>query len=221
MTTRRGKGVSKMNKNSCDSYLSRFLQLKCSGDVLNAINPIRNTEKEISESWAILKKIKTLTLSNKMQYSVLDLCAGNAITSVLSAFVLPVSHATATDIRPRTRNYGIVKRFNYRFQDIYDDSIYGLIDNHTIIVSSHPCKHALRIIELFKKSNAKALCLIPCCNGSFDSLIGVGFLSEKLNRYDMWTYYLATLIADKQVKISITTDYKCLSEKRNVIYAER
>src|SRR3990170_6036520 len=89
------------------SHLSRFLSLKCSGDVLNAVNPIRNAEKEISESWAILRKIKPLTLTNKMQYNVLDLCAGNAITSVLSAFVLPVSSATATDIRPRKRNYGI------------------------------------------------------------------------------------------------------------------
>ncbi len=203
------------------SYLSRFLNLKCSGDVLNAINPIRNPEKEISESWAILRKIKPLTLSNKMQFNVLDLCAGNAITSVLSVYVLPVTSATAIDIRPRKRNYGIVKRFSYQFWNIHDNSILNLIDQNTILVSSHPCKNAKRVVEMFNKSNAKALCLIPCCNGSFENLIGIGFLKEKLSKYDMWTYYLATEVNNKKIKVSITTDNYCLSQKNNVIYAER
>jgi hypothetical protein len=135
--------------------------------------------------------------------------------------MLPVTNAVATDIRPRKRNYGIVKRFSYRYQDIYDNSILNLIDQNTIIVSSHPCKHATRVVEIFNKSNAKALCLIPCCNGNFDKLVGIGFLTERLSKYDVWTYYLSTLISKKKVKVTITEDINCLSEKRNVIYAER
>jgi len=38
------------------SYLQKFLALRCSGDVLNVVNPLGNkAEKEISESMACLR----------------------------------------------------------------------------------------------------------------------------------------------------------------------
>ena len=176
------KRGEKMEEVRLKSHLSRFLNLRCSGDILNVVNPINNPEKEISESWSILRKIKPLTLSDKMQYNILDLCAGNALTSIISIFVLPVKSALAMDIKVRKRHYELAQRFDYQEQDIHECEVYNFIDRNTIIVSSHPCKHALRIIEIFNNSLAKALCLIPCCNGEFDDLPGIGFLKEKLNQ---------------------------------------
>ena len=209
-----------MKQIALSDYLLRFLNLKCSGDILNVVNPINSPGKEISESWSILRKIKPLILSNKMQYNVLDLCAGNALTSIMSVFILPVKNALAIDIKVRKRHYELAQRFDYQEQNIHNEEVYNFIDRNTIIVSSHPCKHALRVVEIFNNSLAKALCMIPCCNGNFDSLTGIGFLRDKLNKYDIWTYYLGTLIKDSKT-LSITTDWNCLSPKNNIIYVER
>ena len=209
-----------MKENQTKSYLLRFLNLKCSGDILNVVNPINNPEKEISESWSILRKIKPLILSEKMQYNILDLCAGNALTSIISVFVLPVKNALAIDIKVRKRHYELAQRFDYQEQNIHNEEVYNFIDRNTIIVSSHPCKHAIRIIEIFNNSLAKALCIIPCCNGNFNNLPGVRFLTDKLSKYDVWSYYLGTVIDDPKI-LSITTDWSCLSPKNNIIYAER
>ena len=209
-----------MKQIALNDYLFRFINLRCSGDILNVVNPINNPGKEISESWSILRKIKPLILSNKMQYNVLDLCAGNALTSIMSVFILPVKNALAIDIKVKKRHYELAQRFDYQEQNIHNKKVYNFIDRNTIIVSSHPCKHAIRIIEIFNNSLAKALCIIPCCNGNFNNLPGIGFLNSKMNKYDLWTYYLGTLIDNPKI-LSITTDWNCLSPKNNVIYAEK
>ena len=219
----------KMGELGNENYVSRFLRYKCAGDIMNVVSPMHKPQKEISESFSILRKIKPLTLVEKMKYNVLDLCAGNALTSIMSVFILPVTYALALDKKRKVRDYSMIKRFNYLEEDIYSDFVKRYLDSpdsflkesemNTIIIASHPCKHAVRIIELFNNSKAKALCIIPCCNGSFDSLQGAGFLTSKMSKYDVWTYYLSSLVKDS--KVSVTTDHNIWSPKNNVIWAVR
>ncbi len=207
-----------------ENHLSRFLKLKCAGDVINAVAPINNFEKEITEAWAIVRVIRPLILSNPGKYNILDLCAGNALTSVLSVFLLPITYSVAVDIKPRKRRYETIDRFEYVLGDVNNwGFVNKQINKKTIIVSSHPCQNAVGIANIFNYSKAKALCMIPCCNGSFDSVPGVGFLRDKMCKYDIWSYFLLNLIDQKTVcdKLSLTTDYYCISPKNNVLYAEK
>ena len=199
------------------NYIERFLQYKCSGDILNAVNPINHTCKEISESMAIIQKIKGLTLQNKMELTVLDLCAGNALTSIMSVFMLPVKNAIAIDKKPRERKgYATVNRFEYRQGDIYD---FDYVDSKSgyVIIASHPCEHALKIIDLYNQSEAKALCIIPCCRTQHNYQNAQFLKDSHMSKYDIWCLYLSSLVPGSK----LTKCKNILSPCNNIIYHER
>lgn len=198
-------------------YLDRFLKYRCAGDIMNVVGKMSRPEKEITESMGIIRKAKGLFLESPMKYHVIDMCAGNALTGILSVFTLPVSHATAIDLQKRNGRYDLVNRFNYIEGDIMN--IRSFIKDTTVIFGVHPCQSARLIIDIFNNSDAKALYLLPCCEGSY-SLRGLSFLHEKLDSYDLWTYWLAQRI-DAKAEVSITRDEKILSPKNNVISAIR
>jgi len=215
---------------SPQTYVDEFLSMKCCGDVLNVCNPIgKNARKEITESMALIKRVKTLALSHRRKYNVLDLCAGNALTSVLAVHLLPVEYAVAIDKRPRERQWDKVERFIYRNEDIFDlefsfyikgtkpacpESGFLLnkyINRDTIIVSSHPCGElARRIIEIYKNSPAKALFMLPCCYGKLHRNYPQE-LFTKMSKDWVWCYDLAQDIDAKMSK-----DIKCISP-RNIM----
>lgn len=202
---------------SKQSYVDEFLSMKCCGDVLNVCNPIGNkARKEISESMALIKRVKHLALKDRDRYNVLDLCAGNALTSVLAVHLLPIKNALAIDKRKRVREWRRVKRFEYVLGDIYDSlhvrNIKDCIDENTIIVSSHPCGQLAReIVKIYWNSRAKALFIIPCCDGKLTRKYPQE-LFVKMGHYWVWCYDLA-----KDIDGNITTDEKCLSPKNIVV----
>src|SRR3972149_11311889 len=100
-------------------YLKEFLNLKCAGDVLNVVSPLgRKPAKEITETMAVITRIRATIFENPGLYSIYDLCAGNALTSVLSAHLLPLDAIVAVDKRTRNRNWHKAKKFKYIFDDI-------------------------------------------------------------------------------------------------------
>lgn len=110
------------------TYLDQFLSLKCAGDVLNVIAPIQKAQKEISESMAIIHRLRSIALKNPMKSILLDICAGNALTSVIAAHLLPFKKVIAIDIKKRIRRWDSVRRFVYWQTDINDDKfIHDLI----------------------------------------------------------------------------------------------
>jgi len=146
-------------------YMERFLSLKCSGDVLNAVGSMHKPEKEITESMGIIKHLKSIVLLEKMKYSVIDLCAGNALTSILAIHMLPIKEVIAIDKKKRSGHYEKVKRFRYYEMDI-KDCAYAISD--TILIAVHPCKTADFIVDIFNDTpRAKHLIMMPCCNGDF------------------------------------------------------
>jgi hypothetical protein len=207
-------------------YIERFLSLKCSGDVLNAVGSMHKPEKEITESMGIIKHLKSITLKEKMKYNVVDLCADNALTSILACHMLPIKNAIAIDKKKRSGHYDKVKRFKYLEQDInkcwFDMSIVDSYEIQKFIaIAVHPCKTADDITRIFNENPIiEHLIMMPCCNGDFKDLKNSFFLKGKgLSRYDLWTLHLANNI--KNSEVSIHTDLKILSPKNNIIVAHK
>jgi hypothetical protein len=174
-------------------YLSQFMSLKCAGDVLNIVNPLgAKASKEITESMGMIKQIKKIALTKPMYYSLVDFCAGNALTSILSVFMLPIKNAIAIDKRPRKREWGLASRFIYNTLDIHEP-LYT--ENPSIFIAVHACGDlANRVIDLYLQNEmAKHLFLMPCCEGSVSDISGKvprGIIG-KINRYDKWAWNLA------------------------------
>jgi hypothetical protein len=208
-------------KRSSSNYVDEFLSLKCVGDVLNVCNPLgKNSRKEISESMALIKKIKALVIPNPNKYNILDLCAGNALTSVLAVHLLPVDYAVAIDKKPRDRNWRAAKRFTYNQGiDIFDTNWTNggeyerdYINKNTIIVSSHPCGElSRRIISIYQKTSAKALFIMPCCIGKIKGKYP-NEIRSRLGKDWLWCWDLSRDIGD----VKLTKDHNCLSP-RNII----
>jgi len=177
-------------------------------------------EKEITESMAIIKHLKSIVLAEPAKYTVIDLCAGNALTSVIAAHLLPITHAIAIDKYKRKGEYNRVDHFDYLEGDVESPLIKSELRRpDTIIIAIHPCLTAERIVKLFNKSKTHALIMMPCCNGTLGDMFNASWLRLKLSKYDLWTYLLAKKI--KNAKVRIITDKNCISPRNNVIIAVR
>lgn len=197
-------------------YLDEFLRLNCCGDILNIVTPLSHAPKEITESMAIISRLRGETLSNPMKYQVLDLCAGNALTSLVSVFLLPVYFAYAVDKIKRNKDYSKARAFEYIELDIFDEKVCEYINENTIIISVHPCRGmAARVVEIYKNSPARSLYLMPCCIGKY-RIPAKQFLCENMGKYHAWCYYLASLCNG-----SIEIDANCISKANAVISAHK
>jgi len=200
-------------------YLDYFMRLKCAGDVLNSVHPILNPTKEVTESMSIIKRIKPILVSKPDKYYIFDLCAGNCLTSSLTAHLFKVKKVFAIDKAERYRKgFSNIRGFEYVKMNIYDEELLNMIKSHqpSIIISVHPCSHlAERSIELFKESLADLLLLMPCCSGG-SCVKNFNFLKDKLTKYELWSLYLSQLADGKIYK-----DIHCLSPKNIVIVASR
>lgn len=198
-------------------YLEEFLNYRCSGDILNVVNPLgHKASKEITEAVTMIKKLRLITLNYPMKYTVYDFCAGNALSSILSVHLLPVKNAIAVDKTLRDRKYFKVKRFEYLEQDIYqfDEST---IPEDSIVTAIHSCGDlAKRICDIYLNSKAKYLILIPCCNGTFDIHRYPPIVREKIGKYMLWSTELM-----HKVNGRISIDNYCLSPKNCIITAKK
>lgn len=194
-------------------YVKEFLQLNCAPDVLGAVGSMGNSLKEITESMAIIKRLKPMLLNNKMKYGLIDLCAGNALTGIMAAHFLPVREVVAIDHRDSYKNRSSqVKRFNYRYDDIYNIEQAPNMVAPLIVISVHPCGElAAQVIKLAKFWNAERLILMPCCNSN-PGPDRYPFL--KMNRYDRWAIKLGDML---EKDYTIYRDFNCISPKNIII----
>ena len=196
-----------------NSYIKQFKKLNCYTDIIDILSPITNEEKEISESLSIIKQLKKIVLKNKFNYDIWDLCAGNALTSTISAFTLPIHKAYALDVYTRKRAWNKINNFEYVIKNIY-----GITNKEfkkqSIIISVHPCKDlAQQICNIYNNSyKVRHLILMPCCIGQYrrknKNVIN--------NNYYEWCIYL-----NEKVDGNITIDKKCLSPKNVIITASK
>lgn len=201
-------------------YVDYFLNLKCASDVLEIVSPINaGPAKEISEAVTIVKRLRKETLKNPMKYNILELCAGNPLPSMITVFTQPVDYVVAVDKRKVLRKWERVNRFRYETMNIYTDDVFKLINENTIIISSHPCKElAKRIVQLYLNSPARSLYLIPCCVGKHipGDFPQKDFIKSNMGNYKAWGMHLAFMCNGK-----IEQDNKCLSPKNLIITAKK
>ena len=185
------------------TLVDQFLSLKCAPDVLAACGGIHNPSKEISEAMALIKVIKGPILREPMKWHLVDLCAGNALTSLIAVHLLPVATAIAVDIKPkRQKGYMGVQRFDYLKADIYDDFLWAGFLRPTIFVSAHPCGTLAKRI-LFHDLGPMAV--MPCCLPRHVPETQ-GIVRKKLGRYVAWCLALANDCGGK-----VTEAAGCLS----------
>ena len=203
------------------NYLERFLRLKCSADVLSILSPFSSGyTKEISEAMCIFGNLKNEIINNKVEqkYNVVELCAGNPLISTLLSFTLhkQIEHCTAIDKKKIVRNYERINNFEYFEHDIYDSLVFKYINSNTIIIAIHSCGElSKRIIEIYNKSDARYLFLMPCCEGKME-FKNKYFLKEKLGRYITWCIYLSDLCGGK-----VKQDNYVISPKNGLIMAKK
>lgn len=206
-----------MGRDYKKSYVSEFLSLRCAGDVLNVLNPITRAEKEITESMAMIKQIKKIALKEPMKYTLIDLCAGNALTSALSVFLFPIHEAIAIDRKKRNRKWGLIKRFTYLEAELYPETDIGCFNNNIVLTATHACGDAAYLaVDLYNKlPEIKHLVLMPCCIGQRRNNIP-DFMVQEIGKYKAWAYDLSLSCRGR-----IIIDKKCLSPCNAIIVASK
>ena len=210
-----------------NKYVNEFFDLTCYPDILDILNPISNRKKEITESMAVIKYIRRLALKNpEKRYRLFDFCAGNALTSTITAFLYKNISCFAVDKAKRDREWHKINNFSYLESDISKENwpfdMYcanALVKSEVIIIGVHPCRElAKRIIEIYNKSEADHLILMPCCTGGQYKFSLPQVIKEKVGDYLTWCVYLLNLVEGKK---RLIVDESILSPKNALIIANR
>ena len=200
-------------------YISRFLSLKCAPDVLATVGNLGNkVEKEISEAFAIVRRIRKIILKHPNQFQVVDLCSGNALVPVTAIHLLPVTYAYAVDKAPRDRRWELANNFRYIQEDIYNMD-YTLFTKPTILTAVHSCGTlAEQIIKIYERYyQIRHLILMPCCYGKLDSSL-LKFIKKEASGDLAWVTKLALQCGEN---VRVTKDNHILSPKNYIIIASK
>lgn len=223
---------------SRQGYVSEFLALRCAGDVLNVVSPLgAKAKKEVTESMSIIHAMRSLVLPVPMKYALVDLCAGNALTSVLAQHLLPIKRSVAVDKRRRKRSWSRIRGFEYvncsieefytRYLEIRRCGRVSLCDYYSpcILAAVHPCSQAaVAVVDLFIRWDAaEHLIMMPCCIGGIDRTekTFTALEHDKLGRYERWCLYLAGAIHNRGWRVNVRRDVKCLSPCNIVVTASK
>jgi len=169
----------------------------------------------------MIRKLKRFALAKPNEYGLIDLCAGNALTSVLAIHLLPFKWALAIDNKPREREWDRAKRFEYRIDDINAAMALEEFRRYPfrpfVIVSVHACGQlAERAIELYQNTEAaRHLVLMPCCEGIGKNRVPL-VIRKKIGHYLAWAWHLNDLAGGK-----LYVDKNVTSPKRAIIVASK
>lgn len=211
---------NKVPKPIRDNYLDWFFGLGCAGDVLASAPKLRKGAKEISEALALISAIRPMCLADPGRWTVLDLCAGNALTSLIAVHLFKVKRAIAVDIAPRG-----FRRAPDRFEsvrgDVHDHDLWKKLDLYSdpdvLVVSAHPCKGlAQAVVSTFRWYDAaKHLALLPCCVAmrTIPEQPGSAAFGPK-EKYAQWCHTIAAYAGG-----TYRMDENCLSPCRGVVRA--
>lgn len=212
-----------MNKKGTYLSLKEFKEMSCYTDIFSRFEHMKHFEKEYSESMSMITYIKNDLLLHPGTINVIDLCAGSALTGVLLAYITPIKHVICFDkFKRKNVNVDNVQRFSFIEGDLYNDSIYELIDENTVILGCHLCRDlSYRAVEIYEKSQAYKCVLMPCCHAGNENKPIDGWLLEQLGQYGMWCYQIARKIDTEKSEVRITKAQQCSSPKNNVILAQK
>jgi hypothetical protein len=194
-----------------NTYLNKFYSLNCSKDILEIIGKINREEKEITEVMSVVKQLRKI--ENIEDYYIVDLCAGNGLLGVTCAFLFKCKGVVSIDIRSPKFDCSKVKNYRY-FQKDVEDYFNGLIYQHSIFVSIHPCRILAEMITTkinqYKKCNIfMKLVMMPCCHYNVKDKIP-SLLRKKFGAYEQWCIYLYNILGDG-FKKDLVKDNNCIS----------
>jgi len=201
--------------------------LRCHQDILDILGKIPNRTKEITESMAVLKRLSKL---DHKKYHLIDLCAGNALTSVLAAFMYKFKSVTAYDIKKRKYNYDAVKNFKYIECDIIksysdlEDEWLEKKSNNIVIIAIHPCKDlAYLVVDFFKSllfNKTVQLVMMPCCHKMSGQYFYSNSFKKEIGAYKLYCLEILTYgwpIGDGDEGTKIIEDKFVMSPKNVLI----
>lgn len=183
-----------------NKYISYLRNQNCYEDLKTYLSLVKNTNKEITEAMAIIKTLRTMLYNKEItrDYTHVDLCSGNGLVGVLSAFLIQFDHTFCTDITPRNDLYNkffdTVRNFDYVACDMCD--IGYMIDRGKRLTKEdkivYTCCHGCgdlseKALELATIDN-KPIVIMPCCNGNIGKIPRL--FNEKLTKYERWCYHL-------------------------------
>jgi len=179
-------------------------------------------EKELTEAMGVLRHVQKIVLRDKeRQFLLLDLCAGNALASVLAVHLFQNVSAIAVDKLPRERNWEFANRFQYVTRDVYLPLFPLFDDRDTIVIGVHACGGLSKeIVQKFLVCpQIRHMVLLPCCSGTLPSMPAL--LHEKLDRYEQWAYALYLLTKERGKGHTIARDRFIQSPKNIVVTAHK
>lgn len=218
-------------------YIDEFLSLRSAPDILAATGHFNaRGSKEITEAMAIIARVRKLMHMRPIPTTIVDLCSGNALVPLIATHLFDVQ-AMAIDKRyPRSHYIARkdsldkftapnVARYLYLVCDVtsakFRQQDASLWDRITIVTAVHPCQRALHICQLFISSRARALVLMPCCEGGCQYKKSQ-YLVDKLGTYGCWCLHLYNILAASPgMTVRMAEDRHVLSPKNVVITAER
>jgi len=192
-----------------NKYIKEFFSFRCASDIQAITYPVTNMEKELTEAMAVRRLVKNIVLGSMHPklYTHIDLCSGNALAPILTAFTLPVYSSIAVDVKERDRDYYKIKNFDYRFLDILDENNCSTSFLNPVILSAvHACgKLAERVVEIFNMVEApeKHLVLMPCCINKKVKRAVPEVILDKLGSYLVWCNHLYNQVDSEKKNILI------------------
>lgn len=203
-------------------YIDNFLNFNCSLDILklykggSVYRQLSNDfSKEISESMSIINTIKPIVKAHK-KVVLIDLCAGNALTSIISCFLFKNLKAIAVDLKVRKEDFSSVANFQYVNQDINTFEYIPEPDEYVIIIGIHACKNrSLVVCDIYHKLHtiAKSNCtlvLMPCCIGKMKPNYTI--LNNTLSKYELWCLYIADYLKSLNfINVNVKRDVNIIS----------
>ena len=208
-----------------NKHVKAFYHLKCCTDILKVVEPVNNLEKEITETMAVINKLKSYIFHSDLENArILDVCAGNGLLGVTISHLFPKVTVHSIDILPRHRSWNQVKGFKYITEDfaVYKRLMHNSLIPYDVIIASHPCRIAIDIIEAFNISlHVKVLILLPCCEGITKGVPKL--IRSKLGRHLTWVYSLYDAIDSQEGDVTkhLYQDKNCLSPGHYVINAKK
>lgn len=208
----------KKQKKTPRRYVDEFLKYKAAPDILGVLSPIQKCSKEISEAMAVIRRVKDIMLADPMNWTLVDLCSGNALVPALSAFTLPSAHNYAVDNKPRKRDWHFIRRFDYLKMNIYDQGTTDMIaalGKNVILTAVHACSNLARqVIQIYNNTGAAHLVLIPCCGSNKHKMNVCDNIRSRVGRDILWGMDLVSEIKSTTKKLSIDTG---ITSPRNLV----
>ena len=194
-----------------ESYIAKFLRLRCAGDVLESIQPINRPrfDDEISEAMALVGAIRGKILKEPNRWKIVDICAGNVLTGVIAAHLLPVECVTLHKWRVKPDGELLAKVRGLKVKTDADWS--SIFDNNTIVVSASPNYDIA--VEI---ANRCAVNNVPLAMTPANSKVAGGDKAEKRSVHSRYEYLLNSIV-DQALDAKFKMDTRIVSENFGIV----